>query len=93
MRFSEERIQHLAKKMAASMVEQDAVDAKAGRANLASLIAQVIINDLQVEDQIDEEVRDRLSRQRNLPPQGTGEYEAMFDQMKREVAQKKGWPM
>lgn len=93
MRFSEQRIQHLARQMADAMIEQQAVDPKIGRANLSSLIAQVMINDLRVEDEIDGEVRDRLSRQRNLPPQGTGEYEAMFEKVKREIAQRRGWPM
>lgn len=93
MRFSEERIHYLAKRMAGQMIEQGAVDKEIGVNNLASLIAQVIISDLQIEDQIDEEARERLSKQRSLPPQGTGEYDAMFDRVKREIAQRRGWPM
>ncbi len=93
MRLSEERIRDLAKKMAADMIRDGAVDKKIGTANLATLIAQVILKDMQVEEKIDEETRDRLSRQRNLPPQGSGEYEAMFHKVKAEIAAKKGYPL
>ena len=93
MRLSETRIPHLASKMAREMIREGAVDRKVGAENLATLIAQVIINDLRREDEIDEEVRGRLARQRHLPPQGTGEYEAMFLKLKQEIAAKHGYPL
>ncbi|MCB2155659.1 DUF507 family protein [bacterium] len=93
MRLSEERIHHLANKMAKEMIRDGAVDRKVGTENLATLIAQVMINDLRREDEIDEEVRGMLARQRNLPPQGTGEYEAMFQKLKQDVAAKRGYPL
>ena len=93
MRFSEERIQALAKSIAKDLRDRGAVGKDISAANLSSLIAQEMIRDLQVEDEIDGEVRDILSRQPHLPPQGTGEYEAVFERTKREVAQRRGWPL
>ena len=93
MRLSEDRIQDIAKKIADDLIDRNAVDPKAGRRNLATLVAQVMINDLSLEDKIDEETRARLARQKNLPPPGTGQYEAMFLKVKEQIAREKGWPM
>lgn len=93
MRLSEERIQALAKTMAADMVARGAVETKVGERDLALLIASVIIKDMQVEEDIDREAREKLSRQRNLPPEKSVEYEAIFDRVKREVAARRGYPL
>lgn len=93
MRLSEDRIQALARIMAADMVARGAVEAKVGERDLALLIASVIIKDMQVEEDIDREAREKLSRQRNLPPEKSAEYEAMFDRVKREVAARRGYPL
>jgi len=93
MRLSEDRIHHLARRMADEMIARGAVDPAVRPQNLASLIAQVIINDLLVEDEIDAETRRRLESYRNLPPPGTGQYEAAFIKEKREVAARRGYPL
>lgn len=93
MRLSEDRIHGLAKTMAADMVARGAVEAKAGERDLALMIASVIIKDMQAEEDIDREARERLSRQRNLPPEKSAEYEAMFEKVKREVAARRGYPL
>ena len=93
MRLSEDRILSIARIMAADMIARGAVEVKTGERDLAALIASVIIKDMQVEEDIDREARERLARQRNLPPEKSAEYEAMFDRVKREVAQKRGYPL
>lgn len=93
VRLSEDRIQYLARRMARTMIDSGAVDAKTSMGNLSTLIAQVIIKDLEAEDEIDAEVRRRLARIRTLPPPGTGEYEAHFQKTKQQVAGERGYPL
>lgn len=93
MRMSETRIRALAKTIAKDMIDQGAVEGKISVLNLSTLIAQVMIQDLKVEDEIDEEVRQRLLRYPRLPPEGSGEYEALFFKVKSEIASKRGYPL
>lgn len=73
------------------MVLKGAVKAAAGADDLASAIAQVINRDLAVEEQIEMEARQMLSKNRNLPPPGTGEYQAAFTQAKQAAARRRGF--
>jgi hypothetical protein len=93
MRLSEERIRFISKRIAGSMIRNKAVDSAIGHDNLSTLIAQVLIKDLRIEDEIDSEARQMLLRQRNLPPEGSGEYEALFLRLKEQVAARKGYPL
>lgn len=93
MRLSENRVRSLAFRMAKRMLDEGAVDPAIGTQNLSSLIAQVLINDLRVEDEIDEEARARVSKYPRLPPPGSGEYEAAFQNEKRAVAKRRGYPL
>lgn len=79
--------------MAQEMVDSGTVEASGGVGAVASLIAQTLISDLRIEDEIDAEARERLLRQRHLPPEGSGEYEAMFLREKEAVAARRGWPL
>ncbi len=93
MRLSEDRIRDLSRKMAADMIREGVVAPDAGERNLATLIAQIVINDLLMEDRIDELAREKVARYRNPPPPGTGEYDALFSKAKAEVAREKGYPL
>jgi len=94
VRFSEERINDIAKKIASDLIDKQAIDKKVGASNLASLVAQAMIKDLKLEEQIDAETREDMMRHyRNLPPEGTGEYEAIFIKTKQKIAKKHGFPL
>ena len=79
--------------MAKRMIEKGVVDPAVGSQNLTTLIAQTIVADLRVEDEIDEEARQRLAKYPKLPPPGSAEYEAAFENEKRGVAKRRGYPL
>lgn len=91
--MSEERIQFLAGRMARAMIEGGAVDPRAGAENVSTLIAQVLLRDQKDEEKIEEEARQKLLGYPRLPPEGSGEYEALFEKVKSEVAARKGYPL
>lgn len=93
MRLSEQRIQALAKSIAAKMKENDSFEKSGTQSDLASLITQTMIRYFQQEEEIDLEVRLLLAKRKSLPPEGTGEYQAAFHQEKLKLAQKKGYPL
>lgn len=93
MRLSEARIRALSKQIAKDLIDQGAVDRKVGLLNLSTLVAQALIQDQKTEEAIEGEVREQLLRYRNLPPEGSGEYEALFLKLKEEVAARKGYPL
>ena len=93
MRLSEKRIRALSKKMAAEMLRRGAVESSAGTDDLAFVIAKAMMFDQRAESQIEEEARAMLSRQKTLPPPGTGEYQAAFQQAKKTIANRKGFKL
>lgn len=93
MRFSEARTDALARQIARALIDKGTVEPKVGVANLASLIAQAMIRDMRQEEAIEEEAREQLARQRNLPPEGSPPYEALFARTKQEIASRKGYPL
>jgi hypothetical protein len=93
MRLSEERIRHLAERIARDLLDSKAVEAPGGRTYVSGLITQAIIQNLQREEEIDAEARNRLNRYPNAPPEGSGAAEALFQKIKREVAMERGYPL
>lgn len=92
MKLSEIRIRKLAKEIAAAMIKAGAVKAamgSAGRDAVADSIAKVMITDQRLDEQIEEEARAMVAKQRNLVP-GTGEYKAAFDQARKTVMIRRG---
>jgi len=97
MRLSEDRIRHIAERIAKDLLEKKAVEADRGAPSnvriIAGLITQTIIQDLQREDDIDAETRRRMLRYPGRPPEGSGADEALFQKIKREVAMERGYPL
>jgi hypothetical protein len=93
MRLSEERIRHLADRIAKDLLDKKAVEAPGGRTYVSGLITQALIQNLQREEEIDAEARNRLNRYPNAPPEGSGAAEALFQKIKREIAMERGYPL
>lgn len=89
MKLSEKRIRTLARKIAGEMVAKGLV--AGSETDVANAIANTIQADQERESSIEEEARQLLSRQRSLPPPGSGEYQAALQQAKRQIAQRKGF--
>ncbi len=89
MKLSDQRIRKLSKAMAKQMIQRGAVKTSFPD-NIASAISRVMTIDQKLNEELEQEARATLSRQRNLPPPGTGEYNAAFQQAKRAAAMKRG---
>jgi hypothetical protein len=88
--MSDARIRKLAKAMGREMALKGAVKVAGMSTIVGDVISKAMITDQEFEEQIEGEAREMLSRQRNLPPPGTGQYEAAFQQAKRVAAGKRG---
>lgn len=93
MRLSEARIRKLTKKIAREMITRRAVKSPLGADALADAISRTMMKDQKMEEEIEAQAREMISRQRNLPPPGSGEYQAAFQQMKRAIAIRRGFPL
>ncbi len=91
MRLSESRLRQLSKKIAKDLMSSGAVRATGGVDDLTEYVSRAMMLDQKAEADIEAEARQFLARQRNLPPPGTGEYQAAFSQAKRNFAQRKGF--
>ncbi len=92
MKLSENRIRHLSRQIAEKLIATEAVQTSRGEADLALLVTRVLNLDQKLEEEIDREAREHLARQRTLPPPGTGEYQAAYEQARRRAATRRGIP-
>lgn len=90
MRLSEERINHLARTVTQKWKKARIVRAPA-HPRLETLIARVILEDLQTEDEIDREARRRLRHMPSAPPEDSPEWEALFRREKETLAARRGY--
>jgi len=93
MKMSETRIRKLAKAMAREMTTRGAVKCMTGADQIADVIGKIMVQDQRIEEEIEGQAREMLSRQPSLPPEGTGEYFAAFQQAKRAIAIRKGFKL
>ena len=89
MKLSEKRIRTLVRKIAGEMIAKGLV--VGSEADVANALAKTIQVDQEREEAIEDEAKALIARQRNLPPPGTGEYQAALAQAKRQIAMKKGF--
>lgn len=92
MRLSESRTRALSKQVARELVQRGAVVLKSPEYALADLITRVLNNDQNIESQIEAEAREAISRHKNLPPPGSGEYQAAFERARKAAAARRGLP-
>jgi hypothetical protein len=91
MRLSEQRIQFLAKQIAEAATREGAVTSTMSSFVLESDIARHIEMDLAIEDEIDKEANASISRMKKAPAQDSPEWRGMFQQLKQEIAKRKGY--
>lgn len=89
MRLQADEIEFLSRKIVKTLVAERklAVDSE-GR--VAAEIARIVTEDLQVEDRLNEEVRERLMEHAPEMERSNITYTEMFKMMKRKMAKEKG---
>lgn len=93
MRLSEDRIYAVSEKIAEHLKKKRLISSKASINQLASWIEQPIYDNLHAEEEIDTEVRRQIDNLQNKPPEGSFDYQALFQRKKEEIAQRRGYKL
>jgi uncharacterized protein len=90
MRLRREMIQHLAQAMARDLIDKGLIQAVGDRAKVEDLLREVITEELQIEDRLNDEVKNLLRAFSDEFSRGEADYHKMFTMVKRKLAQERG---
>ena len=91
MRLSEDRINSIAGKIARQLVKSRALMTKGNLRQVTAWVEKPIMEDLAREDDIDQEVAAYISGLSNKPPEGSYDYQALFQKKKEELSRRRGF--
>jgi hypothetical protein len=83
-------IQYLAQAIVRDLVDKGFVDLVESRERLEEQVRAVITEELQVEDRLNEEVKELLRAYSHEFARGEADYHKMFAMVKRKLAQERG---
>jgi hypothetical protein len=89
MRLSADEIQYISRKIVKTLVAEGRLEVDS-ESRVEENIAKVIIEELQIEDRLNEEVREVLLEHSSQMERSDITYTEMFKKVKRELAKKKG---
>lgn len=89
MRLTSDQVEFLARKIVKTLVSEGKLDVDSDT-RVAEGIARVITEDLQVEDRLNEEVREVLVQHASEMQRSNITYSEMFKMVKRKLAKEKG---
>jgi hypothetical protein len=90
MRLRREMIQYLAQAIARDLLEKGFVEISENRDTLVDLIREVITEELQVEERLNDEVKELLRAYSSEFSRGEADYHKMFAMVKRRLVQERG---
>jgi uncharacterized protein len=90
MRLRREMIQYLAQAIARDLLDKGFVEISENRDTLVDLIREVITEELQVEERLNDEVKELLRAYSSEFSRGEADYYKMFAMVKRRLAQERG---
>ena len=89
MRLTSDQVEYLARKIVKTLVGQGKLEVDSDT-RVAEGIARAITEDLQVEDRLNDEVREVLVQHANEMERSNITYSEMFKMVKRKLAKEKG---
>jgi len=89
MRLSADEIQYISRKIVKTLVAEEKLEVDS-ETRVEENIAKVIIEELQIEDRLNDEVREVLIEHSSQMERSDITYTEMFKKVKRELAKKKG---
>ena len=89
MRLTSDQVEYLARKIVKTLVTQGKLEVDSDN-RVAEAIAHVITEDLQVEDRLNDEVREVLVQHATEMQRSNITYSEMFKMVKRKLAKEKG---
>jgi hypothetical protein len=90
MRLRREMIQYLAQAMTRDLIDKGFVQVLGDRAKVEELLREAITEELQIEDRLNDEVKDLLRAFSNEFSRGEADYHKMFTMVKRKLVQERG---
>jgi len=90
MRLRREMIQYLAQAMTRDLIDKGFMQLLGERAKVEELLREAITDELQIEDRLNDEVKDLLRAFSNEFSRGEADYHKMFTMVKRKLAQERG---
>lgn len=90
MRLRREMIQYLAQAIARDLIDKGFVGLVESHEKLEQQVRAVITEELQVEDRLNEEVKQILRAYSHEFSKGEADYHKMFTMVKRKLAQERG---
>ncbi|MEN6624825.1 MAG: DUF507 family protein [Candidatus Sumerlaeia bacterium] len=93
MRLSEDRINAIAYKVAFELVKKRCVKTTHRLNQVTAWVEKPIFDYLRAEDEIDEIIRRDMANMTTCPPEGSFEYQALFQKKKEDYARKRGYQL
>jgi hypothetical protein len=90
MRLRREMIQYLAQAMARDLIDKGFIRVLGERAKVEELLRETVTEELQIEDRLNDEVKDLLRAFSNEFSRGEADYHKMFTMVKRKLVQERG---
>ena len=93
MRLSEDRINFIATQIADGLIKNRRVRYRGNRNMFIAEIGKVILEDIKIEDKIDKEVIQRIRRMERDIPEGSAEWQAVYQREKEALAIRYGYEL
>jgi hypothetical protein len=90
MRLRREMIHYLAQAMTRDLIDKGFIQPLGERTKVEELLREAITEELQIEDRLNDEVKDLLRAFSNEFSRGEADYHKMFMMVKRKLAQERG---
>lgn len=90
MRLRREMVQHLAQAIARDLLGKGFMQTRGDRPKIEELLREVITDELQVEDRLNDEVKEILRAFSHEFSRGEADYQKMFTMVKRKLIQDRG---
>jgi hypothetical protein len=90
MRLRKERIQQIANKLAEHLFSEEMLSTAISKDQLSTKIEQIITDELAIEDDLNDEVRELLKAYESQIEKGQVDYHKMFSMVKRQLAKERG---
>jgi hypothetical protein len=91
VRLSEDRVNSIAGKLARRLVQKGMLVSSNNLRQLTVWIERPILEDLAREDEIDEEVRSYIAGLSKAPPEGSYDWQALFQKKKEEISRRRSF--
>lgn len=90
MRLKKEMIEHISKKLANSLLDEEFIIFDGKRDELAQIIKLLITEDLGAEDRLNEEVKEIIHTHHDLLDKSDTDYGKVFQMVKTKLARERG---